>query len=1314
MKLRSSNGGVRVGKTGLALLVVCAAVLAAIAPGAFGAQTRLFTGTSIGPAGAANPGNFSRLESVFVDQSSGDVYAFDAVPSAKGKIYKFNAAGEPVAFSALSGNAISGVEGGNYVGYSQIAVAPPGSPGGTEGDIYVANSTETMHIYSPSGEMLGALSAGIGATPCGVSVNSVGRVFIKFIYFPGTFGPAVVEYDPTTNPMSPTDEVAASGYLEGCSTGVDDAGNVYVASSGFGNGTEKLEGVTGTPTSIDPAGETVAVDPTTGELFSDRRRGVAEYDSAGNLVARFGQNELNGHGIAVNSTSGQVYATAKPGGRIDVFDGAFTQVPDATIEEATGVGPVEATLHGKFGAAGGPTATCVFQAEAENQTFEHGFENPIEAPCTPAEATGSTEMAATATLTGLAPETNYTARIVGTNSNGANYSTETYFRTPPAVVLESHEANQVTTSSAQLHGTITPNGTAIESCAFEWGTEPEILTHEVPCVESGTDIGTGTAPVEVEAELTGLELGHGYYARLRATNHYGTTRGYAPGFYTVGPRVSGTSVAAADSSATASACLETLGEEATYVVQYVTDAEFSDSGFTHATAVPVGGKAILNGGSCQVEQAVTGLTPSTSYHLRFVVTSAAGTTNGEAVAFNTQRSSSAGLPDGRAYEQVSPVSKNSGNIAGGTNNALYSSPDGEAVTYFSATGAGETESSLQLPIYAAHRSSSGWASEGINPPSALSARMRVLGFTKDLSGSYSMTWNPGEPATMYLREAGGKLVQMATGIVVPVLAASTRSTAAEFTSIVAESAGGAEVYFESPAKLAPGAIEGLSKQGEHVLLQNLYVWTKATGQIRLVDELPDGTFPKEGAIAGAYNWQFPGFAGVGGGASYNYGQETLSNDGNVAVFTLYGSNQIYVRTGLNGAHPTTIKASVTHKTNGTGPNGTDPLGPASAIYLGMTDNGRYVFFKSGEELTNDANTGAADEGEDIYRYDVVSGELKDLAPDPTGIGADVRGIAGFSEDGSIVYVVAGDTLAAGAVMGQPSIYVLGDGAPRYVGTITEGPPDRENWLNSKYEGHIVKQKQARVTPDGSTLVYASSSSGTAGIYRYKLGGTSACVSCNPTGAPGASGSLQAMPTSFVAPQTNRSLMTRNLSVDGTKVFFDTAQSLVSNDHNGVNDVYEWEADGTGTCTRDDENGGCLFLISGGTSPNPSWFIEASASGNDVYFLTTQSLVGQDKDELYDLYDARVGGGIASQNPPPPNPCSGEACLGAASQETASQSPGTATFSGPANQVETKKQTKLKKKKHHKKKHKKKKVHHGKKSGKGKKQGKKKNSKGGKG
>jgi hypothetical protein len=166
------------------------------------------------------------------------------------------------------------------------------------------------------------------------------------------------------------------------------------------------------------------------------------------------------------------------------------------------------------------------------------------------------------------------------------------------------------------------------------------------------------------------------------------------------------------------------------------------------------------------------------------------------------------------------------------------------------------------------------------------------------------------------------------------------------------------------------------------------------------------------------------------------------------------------------------------------------------------------------------------------------------------------------------------------------------------------------------------------------------------------------VSCNPTGAsPGGPPTLQKFQESLIKPRIPSSTLTRNLSSDGTKIFFITPDKLVATDTNGVDDVYEWEANGAGTCRSETENGGCLHLISSGTSPQPSYFADASVSGSDAFFFTAQPLVGQDRDGLVDMYDARENGGIAAQNPPPEQICSGEqSCKPAAGSPPGSASP----------------------------------------------------------
>ena len=70
--------------------------------------------------------------------------------------------------------------------------------------------------------------------------------------------------------------------------------------------------------------------------------------------------------------------------------------------------------------------------------------------------------------------------------------------------------------------------------------------------------------------------------------------------------------------------------------------------------------------------------------------------------------------------------------------------------------------------------------------------------------------------------------------------------------------------------------------------------------------------------------------------------------------------------------------------------------------------------------------------------------------------------------------------------------------------------------------------------------------------------------------------------------------------DQGRVFFDSADALVPQDTNGREDVYEYEPQGVGSCAR---AGGCVSLISSGTSSEESVFLDASETGNDVFFLT---------------------------------------------------------------------------------------------------------------
>jgi hypothetical protein len=98
------------------------------------------------------------------------------------------------------------------------------------------------------------------------------------------------------------------------------------------------------------------------------------------------------------------------------------------------------------------------------------------------------------------------------------------------------------------------------------------------------------------------------------------------------------------------------------------------------------------------------------------------------------------------------------------------------------------------------------------------------------------------------------------------------------------------------------------------------------------------------------------------------------------------------------------------------------------------------------------------------------------------------------------------------------------------------------------------------------------------------------------------------------------LNSRAVSEDGSRIVFDTVEPLSAAAVNGVDNVYVWRKE-PGWDT------GVLSLVSTGSSSEPSGDEVVSPAGGDIFFVTSQGLVSQDTDGLPDIYDARVGGGF---------------------------------------------------------------------------------------
>ena len=102
--------------------------------------------------------------------------------------------------------------------------------------------------------------------------------------------------------------------------------------------------------------------------------------------------------------------------------------------------------------------------------------------------------------------------------------------------------------------------------------------------------------------------------------------------------------------------------------------------------------------------------------------------------------------------------------------------------------------------------------------------------------------------------------------------------------------------------------------------------------------------------------------------------------------------------------------------------------------------------------------------------------------------------------------------------------------------------------------------------------------------------------------------------------------------DASRVYFTTGEPLVAEDVNGRNDAYQYDV-GTGK----------VHILSTGSSDTGSFFLDASANGQDVFLATRDQLSAWDGDQNMDVYDARVDGGV--RDPVQPPECAGDACQG---------------------------------------------------------------------
>jgi hypothetical protein len=655
--------------------------------------------------------------------------------------------------------------------------------------------------------------------------------------------------------------------------------------------------------------------------------------------------------------------------------------------------------------------------------------------------------------------------------------------------------------------------------------------------------------------------------------------------------------------------------EGEYYFEYVTQAQYEQSGFSQAARTPE--EPVVAGDLQQfVGQDVPGLQAGGAYRYRLAVAGAPGTpvvqgavqqltapapaaVQAPAACPNAQlrTGASAGLPDCRAFEQVTPVDKegaqepfNYGPTA--TSGAVVGEDGGHVV--------------LEDPL--------------VNYGSGPDAGQSPYFFSREAApGGWKMTSGSPQPQTGVQRIVPELYSSDATQIAFEAdVHTSLGSGESKEVSFETGPAGGPYTVVASvPRKDAESTIETATPTYDG--------WDAASGDFsKLILQIPDpnlvqpatGTKSNENDVYEYADGRLSQVnVGVGScGAKIVKGREqygvrssshAVSEDGSRVFFEAVPGNDcsapshLYMR--VDGAKTVDLGA---YQFAGANAQGTELLlesggGTDYFIYDTETASSKQIFSGGG---INPIDTVVSQEFKaiyfqltsgDLYRYDVEAESLSYLFRYLGEGNSPQRGQS--SPDGRFYYF-------HGSVMGVPGAEqaFLYDGSENVVECVScASSSDPEPTLGSYF-------------PDGNSTL------GTAHL---------------PTGQPSQS----------------------SLSEDGDYAFFDTPAALVSADVDGEvppdalagaelqsgefspsSDVYEWRKDGINGC---DQLQGCVALLTNGRGGFLNLLIGASPSGEDVFIYTRSELLAQDNDNSGDIYDARVNGGFA---PPPPAPVECEA------------------------------------------------------------------------
>ncbi|HEV3071947.1 MAG TPA: hypothetical protein VGY76_11040 [Solirubrobacteraceae bacterium] len=797
------------------------------------------------------------------------------------------------------------------------------------------------------------------------------------------------------------------------------------------------------------------------------------------------------------------------------------------------------------------------------------------------------------------------------------------------------------------------------------------------------------------------------------------------------PTVSGSGVSQVTSdSARVEAEVNPHGAATDYRVEYGKCASSAPggcvgSGFDGVVPVP----DAFAGSGFEVEPVslvVGGLAASATYHFRVVASNEVGghenVVEGEERSFTTEpEGEAAALPDGRVWELVSPAYKHGALIQPiGEQGVAQAAAGGDALTYLADTPteadpAGYTN---QVQVLSHRAAGGGWSSRDIATPHvAPTGQSTASGeeyrlFSEDLSagvvqpfGAFTSLAAGASESTAYLRANTGAGANgfCGEGCYRPLVAGCPEAGEPCAKAV------------QEAADVPAGSVFGLddltgSACGEKTLICGPTAVAATPDLSAVVLESQVGL--TAGTSGGLYEWH--------GGRIYYVGTGVGNGEERLVVAVDGGGRVVFGKT--DGSVPLRMVDPLTGEATqlDAAEQGCGTCQSGGGERAWVSADGNRLFFRDKHRLTAGSGKGFGD----LYVCESPASEVKcalrDLTPEIAGEEANVLGVLGISQDGSSVYFVANGKLGSNTrtgectegtaqESGECNLYVMhrggaGWGAPVLVGALSG--VDKPDWV-PRLNAHT-----ARVSADGEWLAFMSERSLTGydnrdaahpahldeEVYLYHAanGGSLVCASCNPTGERPhgeeyaqidnklAGGQLVWPDRQWIGAnvpgwtpfELQQSDYQSRYLLDSGRLFFNSSDALAPQDVNGTEDVYEYEPPGVGGCTSASATysgraGGCVSLISSGESPNESAFLDASASGGDVFFLTSQPLTSEDHDAAVDVYDAHQCTSSAPCPPPvalPAPECDTEVSCRAAPtpQPAIFGAPASATFTGPGN------------------------------------------------